>query len=105
LGVDTIGDFQSGQDTIVLDLRTFTALTSYKGSGFSVSTEFTTVTTDEEAETSSAIIVYNRVNGKLFYNLNGVDFGFGRGGQFALLPPRPFTMTPPELANNDFLLR
>ena len=78
LGIDTITDFQVNIDSIVLDPLTFgTALT------------FASVTTDLAAANSSASIVYNSVNGNLFYNSNSSDTGFGTGGQFAILSTRP----------------
>jgi hypothetical protein len=60
---------------------------------------FGTVTDDVAAETSAASIVYNTSNGKLFYNNNGLESGFGDGGQFANIFGKPvlsaesFTLT------------
>ncbi|NET44590.1 MAG: calcium-binding protein [Okeania sp. SIO2B3] len=71
IGTDTITDFVVDQDIILLDKTTFAALTSVQGEGFSVETEFALVTSDEEAESSDAFIVYNSENGKLFYNADG----------------------------------
>ncbi|BAY24976.1 hypothetical protein NIES2100_47750 [Calothrix sp. NIES-2100] len=78
IGVDTITDFTVSSDKIVLDNNTFTLLTN-------IASEFTRVATDAAAATSSGIIVYNYVNGRLFYNANGADTGFGSGDQFANL--------------------
>ena len=99
-GIDTITDFSQTQgDIILLDLRTFSAINSDSGTGFSVEGEFAVVTDDELAETSGAVIVYNSDNGNLFYNPNGSGDGFGSGGQFATL-----TNTP-SLEAEDFFLR
>ncbi|MGD1714814.1 PQQ-dependent sugar dehydrogenase [Dapis sp. BLCC M172] len=100
VGIDTITDFSQTQgDIILLDLRTFTAINSQSGTGFSINSEFATVTNDQEAETSDAVIVYNSENGNLFYNPNGSQAGFGNGGQFATLTNIP------ELEGEDFFLR
>ncbi len=67
--------------------------------GFSIEEEFTTVTSDELAETVDAVIVYNSSNDNLFYNTNGSEAGFGDGDQFATL-----TNTA-SLTAEDFFLR
>ncbi|OUC14135.1 MAG: hypothetical protein B0A82_14065 [Alkalinema sp. CACIAM 70d] len=88
IGIDTIADFLSGTDKIVLDKTTFTALTSAAG-GAIASTEFTTINDAVNGATiagsSAARIVFNRANGDLFYNPNGITAGFGTGGRFATL--------------------
>ncbi|MGD1704379.1 DUF4347 domain-containing protein [Dapis sp. BLCC M229] len=99
VGIDTITDFVPQQDIILLDKSTFTAITSDSGTGFSVNAEFDIVTSDSDAETSSAVIVYNSNNGKLFYNVNGTEAEFGSGGEFANL-----TNTP-SIGEDDFFLR
>lgn len=100
LGVDEITDFsQTPEDLIILDLTTFTAVQSVSGTGFSIPSEFTTVTDDQAAETVDAVIVYNSNNGNLFYNPDGSTPGFGSGGQFAALTNIP------SLGAEDFLLR
>ncbi|NEQ76159.1 MAG: DUF4347 domain-containing protein [Okeania sp. SIO2C9] len=99
IGIDDITDFVPGQDIILLDKSTFTAITSDSGTGFSVNIEFAIVTSDAEAETSEAFIIYNSNNGKLFYNANGTAAEFGSGGEFANL-----TNTP-SISEDDFLLR
>ncbi|NEP86734.1 MAG: S8 family serine peptidase [Okeania sp. SIO2C2] len=78
IGVDEITDFVVGQDKILLDRTTFTAINS-------ITTEFTTVTSNNAAATSESVIVYNTSNGGLFYNTNGSAGGFGDGAQFATL--------------------
>ncbi len=99
LGVDTITDFVPQQDLILLDKSTFTAITSDSGTGFSVDAEFAIVTSDADAETSAAFIVYNSNNGKLFYNVNGTEAEFGSGGEFANLTNIA------SISENDFFLR
>ncbi|MDJ0511306.1 MAG: calcium-binding protein, partial [Crocosphaera sp.] len=85
LGIDTITDFKSNKDIIILDKDTFTAITT--ATGGDIGDEFATVTSSPE--TSDAIIVYNSSTGRLFYNANGSAAGFGDGGQFAILSGNP----------------
>ncbi|MDY7008299.1 MAG: calcium-binding protein, partial [Cyanobacteriota bacterium] len=99
IGVDDITDFVPGQDIILLDKSTFTEITSDSGTGFSIDAEFAIVTSDADAETSEAFIVYNSNNGKLFYNTNGTEAEFGSGGEFANL-----TNTA-SISEDDFFLR
>lgn len=89
VGVDTITDFTSGIDKIVLDKTTFNALKSGAGTGFSVTNEFAKVTSDSDAAISNALIVYNTGDGSLFYNQNGAAAGFGTGAQFDILTGMP----------------
>jgi Ca2+-binding RTX toxin-like protein len=77
LGVDRINDFIIGEDLIGLSEATFTSLSN------DFANVFGTVIDDASAETSSALIVYNTSNGKVFYNGNGIETGFGEGSQFA----------------------
>jgi Ca2+-binding RTX toxin-like protein len=74
IGVDQIFDFQQGEDKIVLDRSTFTAIKKLS---------FKSVKNVSKAQKSAAQIVYVRQTGSLFYNQNGKQAGFGRGGQFA----------------------
>ncbi|NES88353.1 MAG: right-handed parallel beta-helix repeat-containing protein [Okeania sp. SIO2B9] len=99
IGIDDITDFVPGQDIILLDKSTFTAITSDSGTGFSVNAEFDIVTSDADAEISEAFIVYNSNNGKLFYNANGTEAEFGSGGEFANLTNIA------SISKDDFLLR
>jgi Ca2+-binding RTX toxin-like protein len=85
LGVDTITDFTPGEDTILLSKQLFSNLSKVVNFG----TVFTTVDNDLAVETSNALIVYNSVNGNLFYNENGSESGFGNGGLFAVLTGAP----------------
>ncbi|MFN3927908.1 MAG: choice-of-anchor I domain-containing protein [Pseudanabaenaceae cyanobacterium] len=88
IGINKITDFTPSEDFIVLDITTFTAFGS-SAVGQPIGANFATVTSDAAAETSSALIVYNTGNGKLFYNQNGATAGFGTGGQFAVLNGLP----------------
>ena len=96
IGIDQINDFNSGQDIIVLDLSTFTALDSSPGIGLSED-DFAIVSSD--AATAEAEIVYNSASGALYYNTNGTADGFGTGAQFATLDGSP------DLVANDFQVR
>jgi hypothetical protein len=75
MGVDTITDFSTKQDKIVLDRTTFTTLKS--------KLKFESVKTVAEAKTSDAQIVYVRKTAGIYYNPNGDHSGFGFGGLFA----------------------
>jgi serralysin len=79
LGIDRINDFTSGEDAIGLSETIFSLFKQ----------DFAMVTDDASAATSTAAIVYNTSNGSLFYNTNGIDVGFGAGGQFASLFGQP----------------
>ncbi|MEH1881213.1 hypothetical protein [Nostoc sp.] len=85
LGVDTINDFAPSLDKIQLSKNTFTALSNSVFPTALNSADFATVTSDALAAVSDAEIVYNTVNGNLFYNPNGLDANFGEGGAFAKL--------------------
>ncbi|MGD1702844.1 CHRD domain-containing protein [Dapis sp. BLCC M229] len=84
IGIDQITDFNSGQDRILLDLNTFTALDSSPGIGLSED-DFEIVSNEGDAAISEAEIVYNSVSGALYYNTNGTEDGFGTGGEFVNL--------------------
>lgn len=100
LGTDVLTDFkQIHSDRILLARRTFTAITSDKGEGFSVGSEFEVVDSDAAAATSDAFVVYNETNGGLFYNPNGSNDGLGSGGLFAIF------LDAPLLEESDFLIR
>jgi Ca2+-binding RTX toxin-like protein len=87
MGVDTITDFGTGADRIVLYQSTFTALTLTGGS--IAAGEFAVVINNAAAATSTALITYSAGSGKLFYNENGAAAGFGTGGDFAVLQGTP----------------
>ncbi len=97
IGVDSITDFETGIDKIVLSKTTFTALTSAAGGPIDPS-EFEAVANDGDAESSSAFITYSTSTGNLFYNENGSDASLGTGAQFATLQGIP------TLSATDFLI-
>ena len=99
MGVDTITDFNEGQDLILLDKTTFAAITSDAGAGFSDSSEFAVVASDAAADTSSALIVQSTATGSIYYNQNGTAEGFGNGAEFANVG------TDVTLSASDFVLR
>lgn len=87
-GVDTIMEFKvSDNDKIVLSKGSFTALKSGRGEGFNNTADFAVV--NGSAARSAAMIVYDSLDGKLYYNPNGLDSGFGSGGWFATLSGNP----------------
>jgi Ca2+-binding RTX toxin-like protein len=93
IGVDAITDFNSSQDDkIVLDKTTFSAITSAAGTGFNNLSDFEVT---NKVGTSTAIIVYDPVNGQLFYNPQGNS----SGGLFATLTGAP------TLTASDFVLQ
>ena len=98
LGIDTISDFTSGSDKIVLSKAIFTALQSVIGNGFSQPAEFASVADDDLVATSSAFIVYSTSSGSIYYNQNGSAAGLGSGSEFANL------LTVPTLIAADFTL-
>jgi Ca2+-binding RTX toxin-like protein len=80
-GNDTIADFTSGEDKLVLSQSTFGAITI---------ANFDSVADDTLVDTSAGAIVYSQATGKLFYNADGTTAGFGDGGgQFATLSTKP----------------
>jgi serralysin len=87
-GIDTVLDFAAG-DKLLLSQATFTTLTD-------IASQFASVVLN--ADTSSALIVYDQSTSGLFYNPNGSAAGFGGGGQFAVINNTPF------LTANDFRL-
>jgi VCBS repeat-containing protein len=105
VGVDTIYDFNHSEgDKIVLSKNTFNGITSNTGTGFSNASDFKVININLFGLTllegiSSAPIVYDAVNGRLFYNQNGSALGFGSGGQFATLTGAP------TLTANDFIVQ
>jgi trimeric autotransporter adhesin len=95
-GSDTIADFTSGADKLVLSQSTFGAITTNAGA----IANFASVTDDTQVNNSAAAIVYSQATGKLFYNADGMTDGFGDGGgQFATL-----LSTKPGLVAGDFLI-
>jgi Ca2+-binding RTX toxin-like protein len=88
LGVDIIDDFSVGTDKIHTFRNTFNRIDN-TNSGQLSSSDFAVVTSDLAVGSSSAEIVYNLSNGKLFYNANGSGAGLGFGGQFATINGSP----------------
>ncbi|MBD2525796.1 calcium-binding protein, partial [Nostoc sp. FACHB-133] len=97
VGIDTIADFNhSDGDKIVLDKTTFSAITSFVGTGFSNASNFQITSL---GALSNAVIVYDSMTGQLLYNQNGSAAGFGTGGQFAQLTGAP------TLTASDFIIQ
>jgi serralysin len=92
LGVDRINDFVAGKDLIGLSQQTFSLLSK------NIASHFGTVADDAAAAINAAAIVYNTTNGKLFYNTNGIEAGFGEGSQFVSL------FNQPTLSAESFIL-
>lgn len=78
MGVDTIADFQAGQDRLRLARRTFEALPALGRLGAS---SFAVVSDDAAAAVSAAPLVLSTASGGLFYNPNGTAAGFGSGAE------------------------
>jgi Ca2+-binding RTX toxin-like protein len=95
LGIDTITDFTVGQDKIELGGSIFTFASNNGVLGLN---DFAIVSSDLNAASAAASIVYNSNNGHLIYNANQSSPGFGGGGQFAQLA------TGLNLTNNDFII-
>jgi RTX calcium-binding nonapeptide repeat (4 copies) len=85
IGVDTITDFMTGTDKIVLSKTTFGSLKSMVGDGFSMGSDFSMVATDAGVDRASGAIVYSAESHSLFYNQNGSAGGLGSGAKFATL--------------------
>jgi Ca2+-binding RTX toxin-like protein len=84
--MNTIQDFVSGTDKIMLDMPMpeMQARSSSSG-GFDIANEFAVVSDDTSAAGSDAILVYNTGTGMLSYNANGAEDGYGDGGQIVAL--------------------
>jgi Ca2+-binding RTX toxin-like protein len=87
LGTNLVQNF-GANDSIVLDLTVFTALTSAIGGPLSAD-EFAVVDSEEAAALSDALIVYGANSGNLYYNANGAAEGLGDGAQFATIADAP----------------
>lgn len=98
LGIDTIKDFQSNVDDIILDTETFITLKSKLGEGFSIGREFEIVKNTKAVDGSLADIVYDSSKGDLYYNPNSALPGFGGGGKIATLEGAP------KISASDFVL-
>jgi Ca2+-binding RTX toxin-like protein len=84
-GVATITDFAvASNDKIVLDKTLFSALETFPGSPL-LAEDLTVINVAAAVEFIAAgssfnEIVYNRLTGKLFYNADNTEVGFGAGG-------------------------
>ncbi len=99
MGIDNVSDFTVSQDKIQLSKVAFAVLSTVATADGNplLAGDFSTVTTDAAAATAATAIVYNSVDGKLFYNPDLTAAGFGvNGGQFAQLT------TDLKLTNTDF---
>ncbi|HEY9620202.1 MAG TPA: calcium-binding protein [Crinalium sp.] len=91
IGVDTLTDFRSDRNFIILSKSTFELQSTASSDGtfgFSIFNEFAAVADDATAANSTARIVFSRATGTLFYNSNGASAGFGpaqASGAFAVL--------------------
>ncbi|MFN6482143.1 MULTISPECIES: M10 family metallopeptidase C-terminal domain-containing protein [unclassified Nostoc] len=82
LGIDTITDFEVGQDQIVLSKTTFNAITNTVGQAL---TDFAVVSGNQFVNGSNARIVFSQSSGSLFYNQDGNVLGTGTVFEFARL--------------------
>ncbi|MGB3493251.1 MAG: DUF4394 domain-containing protein [Elainellaceae cyanobacterium] len=89
LGNDTITDFGTGNDLIVLDQTVFGSINS---------NQIRFVDTNSDAAGSRGAIVYSQSSGNLYFNENRAGNGFGDGGLFAQLSNAP------TLTADDFLI-
>ncbi|PHK13106.1 calcium-binding protein, partial [Nostoc linckia] len=80
LGIDTITDFEVGQDQIVLSKTTFNAITNTAGQAL---TDFAVVANNQLVNASNARIVFSQGSGSLFYNQDGNLLGTGTVFEFA----------------------
>ena len=94
LGIDSIIDFNAAEDLIKLGAVSFTKFDTPED----IQGNFAVVPRDSDAATSEGLIVYSSQSGNLYYNIDGTDPGFGRGGQFATLE------NVPELVAEKFIL-
>ena len=71
LDTDRITDFRRGQDKIGLDKQSFSELSA---PGFRLkASEFVSVANDSLVDRSSALIVFSRATGRVFYNSNDTE--------------------------------
>ncbi|MFN3926512.1 MAG: choice-of-anchor J domain-containing protein [Pseudanabaenaceae cyanobacterium] len=104
IGKDTVLDFETNEDVLVLSRTTFEAFPEVAKGGTPISSsDFAVINVplaDEvtTAGNATALIVYNRQTGSLFYNQNKSATGFGLGGQFATL------IGVPTLTANNILI-
>ncbi|BAY76608.1 Na-Ca exchanger/integrin-beta4 [Nostoc linckia NIES-25] len=95
LGIDTITDFEAGQDQIVLSKTTFNAITNTVGQTL---TDFAVVTDNQSVNASNARIVFSQSSGSLFYNQDGNVLGAGTVFEFARLQNPNITLSSSNLS-------
>ncbi|XPM59212.2 MAG: calcium-binding protein [Leptolyngbya sp. IPPAS B-1204] len=93
IGQDTIRDFTSGVDRIVLDETTFGPLSR---------NDIALVANDRDAAISNKRIVFSEATGKLFFNANGSARGFGNNGSGGLFVTLQGT---PDFAVSDIVIQ
>jgi Ca2+-binding RTX toxin-like protein len=84
IGLDQILDFNVATDKILLQ-RGYLEPTD----PFTTTLSFASVAQDSDVATNSALIVYSKGSGGLFYNANGTTAGLGNGAEFAILENQP----------------
>ena len=89
-GRDTIRDFVVGTDKIVLAQTTFGDITA---------NDIEIVASDSIASKSDALIIFSLESDRIFFNQNGTQNGFGKGGAFAKLQGSP------EISVGDFAIQ
>ncbi|MDZ8107381.1 MAG: calcium-binding protein, partial [Nostoc sp. DedQUE12a] len=90
LGIDTITDFEAGQDQIVLSKTTFNAITNTVGQAL---TDFAVVANNQSVNASNARIVFSQSSGSLFYNQDGNVLGAVTVFEFARLGNSNITLS------------
>jgi Ca2+-binding RTX toxin-like protein len=95
LGIDTITDFATAADSIVLDQTTFGPLAG---------ADIQIVADDAAAALSAGLITYSQGTGNLFFNQNGADAGLGTGDQFATLTSAPTLVAEDFTVVPDFIV-
>ena len=96
LGIDSITQFEAGQDQIVLSKTTFNAITD---SVIQALTDFAVVADNTLVDASNAHIVFSQGTGSLFYNQNGNVLDATKVFEFARLGNAGIT-----IASSDFSL-
>ncbi len=96
LGIDSITQFEAGQDQILLSKTTFNAITNSVGQAL---TDFVVVADNTLVDASNAHIVFSQGTGSLFYNQNGNVLDATKVFEFARLGNVGITV-----ASSDFSL-
>jgi probable HAF family extracellular repeat protein len=88
IGIDTVADFGTGIDQLVLNADTFNTFNA--GDAVSFETIDSALTGFASLGAADSLIVYDSSNGRLYYNADSSSAGgFGNGGHFATLVGRP----------------